>query len=119
MKSTTECPGGLAYKDIRNVAIFGNHSTTQVPYMEDATVKIGDATLPVKSFLTEAEEHEMINQVQTRGAAVIHAQQASSALSAANAIIKHLRDWIFPHDADEVFSMGILSDGNPYGIPGE
>ena len=76
----------------------------------------GDAKRVSQYFTTE-ETNQLIVTVQNRGAEVMKAQQASSALSAANAIGKHLKDWICPTDLQNVFSMGMLSDGNPYGVP--
>lgn len=53
-----------------------------------------------------------------RGSKVIEARGKSSALSAANAIANHLRDWLScPTGATEAVSMGVFSDGNPYGVP--
>ena len=65
---------------------------------------------------------EIVARVRTRGAAVLEARKLSSALSAANAIKNHLRDWHFGTTAnddvkDKYVSMGVLSTGNPYGIP--
>ena len=103
--------------DIEKVFIFGNHSTTQVPYIQSATVKVRNQLMPIASYFSSDETEDLISRVQNRGAAVIQAQQASSALSAAAAIASHLRDWISPITTDVTFSMGMLSDGNPYGIP--
>ena len=103
--------------DVSQIVIFGNHSTTQVPYIDAATVMVGGETKRVSQYFTQEETNQLIVSVQNRGAEVIKAQQASSALSAANAIGKHLKDWINPSDPHNVFSMGMLSDGNPYGIP--
>lgn len=102
--------------DVTNIVIFGNHSTTQVPYIDAAMVTVGGQMKKVSQYFTAAETASLILSVQNRGAEVIKAQQASSALSAANAVAKHLHDWIKPTDPLAVFSMGILSDGNPYGI---
>ena len=106
---------------VKNVAIFGNHSTTQVPYIGGATVELEDgAIVPVTSILNDKSwlYYELIPKIQTRGAAIIKAQRVSSAVSAACAISKHLRDWIGPvQESNEIFSMGILSTGNPYGVP--
>ena len=103
--------------DVNQIVIFGNHSTTQVPYIDAATIMVGGESKSVGQYFTPEETNQLIVSVQNRGAEVIKAQQASSALSAANAIGKHLKDWISPTDPHNVFSMGMLSDGNPYGIP--
>lgn len=107
----------ITAKNIKNVAIFGNHSTTQVPFLSASTVSIAGEIKNVSSFFDGKETLELIHRVQNRGGEVIKAQQASSALSAAIAIGKHLKDWITPEKNNDIFSMGILSDGNPYGIP--
>jgi malate dehydrogenase len=107
----------ITAKDIKLLAIFGNHSTTQVPLISAATVSTGGEEKKVSSFFDSKETLELIHRVQNRGGEVIKAQQASSALSAANAIGKHLKNWIVPETKDDIFSMGILSDGNTYGIP--
>ena len=116
--------------DVSGVSIWGNHSSTQVPFLDTATVCIGGATVSVTDILAKhplnAEhtgarkaEAELMKRVQKRGAEIINAQGASSGMSAANAIAKHLQDWLSPlPSADgEVFSMGIVSDGNAYGVP--
>lgn len=103
--------------DIKGVGIFGNHSTTQVPYIGAATVKIDDKQMLVTDFINDEQEiNDLITKVQNRGAAIIKSLQASSALSAAAAISKHLKDWLGPDIPNDLFSMGILSDGNSYGI---
>jgi len=111
--------------NVKGVAIWGNHSTTQVPYVDAATVVIDGNEQPATSFFVEepAALDALVSGVQNRGAEVMKAQQASSGMSAANAIAAHLRDWLKPIDASssssdlEIFSMGILSNGNPYGVP--
>merc|ERR1719198_883200 len=60
---------------------------------------------------------EIVARVKTRGAAVLEARKLSSALSAANSIKNHLVDWHFGTTKDKYISMGVLSTGNPYGIP--
>lgn len=112
---------GIGPLDVKNVCIFGNHSTTQVPYATAGEVRINGEWEPVLNYLSEAWILEnLVGKVQVRGGAILKAQQASSGMSAAIAISRHLKDWLGTNPsspADEVFSMGILSDGNPYGIP--
>lgn len=107
--------------DIKNVCIFGNHSTTQVPYATTAQVRIGGAWEPLLNYISQGWILEnLVGTIQVRGGAVLKAQQASSGMSAAIAISRHLKDWLGLNPAspaDEVFSMGMLSDGNPYGVP--
>jgi len=108
----------ISSSDVKGVAIFGNHSTTQVPYIASATVKIDGKQIPVTEFINDKNEvAELVSKVQNRGAAIIKSLQASSALSAAAAISKHLKDWLGPEIPSDTFSMGILSNGNNYGIP--
>lgn len=110
-------------QQVHDVVIWGNHSATQVPYIDCGRIAKADGTQLSASSLyasSPAELQDLIAAVQTRGAAIIKKQGASSGLSAANAIAAHLSDWLNPNvPRDKVFSMGILSDGNPYGIPGD
>ncbi len=119
--------------DIKGVAIWGNHSSTQVPYIDQAIVNFGsDSTsrtsVSVKDILFHhplnkekqgKAEDELTRCVQKRGADIINAQGASSGMSAADAIAKHLHDWLSPGESDneEFLSMSIISDGNTYGVP--
>jgi len=103
---------GSTVSDIRKVTIWGNHSTTQYPDLSQALVK-GQAALS----LVERPwyENEYIPRVAKRGAEIIDARGASSAASAANAALEHMRDWALGTAADDWTSMGIPSDGS-YGI---
>ena len=104
--------------DIKDVCIFGNHSATQVPSTEAGYVDFGIQKTPI-SCLCQAEWllNELTPKVQERGATVMNTQGASSAMSAASAITKHLKDLLGPEVPTALFSMGICSDGNQYGIP--
>ncbi len=101
---------GCSVAEVSGLAIWGNHSTTMYPDISHATVG-GRAALG----LVDAEwvENDFVPAVQKRGAAIIAARGASSAASAANAAIDHMRDWTLGTDA--VVSMGVYSDGS-YGI---
>jgi malate dehydrogenase len=103
---------GSTVADIRKVTIWGNHSTTQYPDLTQALVS-GKAALS----LVERPwyENEYIPRVAKRGAEIIDARGASSAASAANAALEHMRDWALGTPADDWTSMGIPSDGS-YGI---
>jgi malate dehydrogenase len=98
--------------DIRCMTIWGNHSATQYPDIQHASVK-GDAatSLVDESWLSG----EFIPLVQQRGAAIIEARGASSAASAASAAIDHMRDWALGTADDDWVSMAIPADGS-YGI---
>ena len=99
---------------VKKMTIWGNHSTTQYPDVFHAEVDgknaaelIGDRAWIEQTF---------IPTVQKRGAAVIEARGLSSAASAANAAIDHVRDWLAGTPQGDWVSMGVPSDGS-YGIP--
>ena len=98
--------------EIKQVTIWGNHSTTQYPDLSQTLVK-GKAAL--SSVDRAWYENEYIPRVAKRGAEIIDARGASSAASAANAALEHMRDWALGTAADDWTSMGIPSDGS-YGI---
>jgi len=98
--------------DVKNVCIWGNHSATQYPDLHAATV----AGAPALGLVDqEWYAKTYIPSVQQRGAAVIEARGSSSAASAANAAIAHVRDWALGTPAGDAVSMGVYSDGS-YGI---
>lgn len=101
-----------AVSDIRKVIIWGNHSTTQYPDLSQAVVggKAAFACVDRAWY-----ENDYIPRVAKRGAEIIEARGASSAASAANAALEHMRDWVLGTPADDWTSMGIPSDGS-YGI---
>lgn len=104
---------GAAVSDIKNVTIWGNHSSTQYPDLSQATVN----GKPALEQIDRAwYENDYIPTVAKRGAAIIEARGASSAASAASAAIDHMRDWALGTPEGEWTSMGIPSDGS-YGIP--
>ena len=97
--------------DVNGLIIWGNHSATQYPDIHHCTVAGENATeLVDQAWILD----EFIPTVQQRGAAIIKARGLSSAASAANAAIEHMRDWALGTDG-KVVSMGIHSDGS-YGI---
>jgi malate dehydrogenase len=99
---------------IRKVTIWGNHSATQYPdlFQAEAGADKVWALINDQAWL----ENTFIPTVQKRGAAIIEARGASSAASAANAAIDHVRGWVLGTPAGDWVSMGIPSDGS-YGIP--
>ena len=102
---------GNHVSDVKGLAIWGNHSATQYPDISHASV---DGTA-ADSLVDQAwVEETFIPTVQQRGAAIIKARGLSSAASAANAAIEHMRDWALGSDG-EVVSMAVYSDGS-YGI---
>ncbi len=103
---------GTHSTDVKNMIIWGNHSATQFPDLNHATVS-GAAAL---SKVDQAwYEDSFIPQVQQRGAAVIKARGLSSAASAANAAIDHMRSWALGTPEGEFTSMAVPSDGS-YGV---
>jgi malate dehydrogenase len=102
-----------AVRDVHNVIIWGNHSALQYPDLFHATA----GNKPVSSLVQQDWiENDFIPTVQKRGAAVIEARGLSSAASAANAAIDHMRDWALGTPKGTWVSMGVPSDGS-YGIP--
>lgn len=102
----------LPVTDICKMTIWGNHSSTQYPDLFHALAKGEVAAEKVeRSWL----EEEFIPTVQQRGAAIIAARGASSAASAANAAIDHMRNWALGTNENDWVSMGVYSDGS-YGI---
>ena len=101
---------GAAVKDITNMTIWGNHSATQYPDIFHAKVNGQNAAELIGD--QEWLESTFIPTVQKRGAAIIEARGASSAASAANAAIDHVRDWVLGTPAGNWVSMAIPSDGS-------
>eukprot|EP00752_Nemacystus_decipiens_P003813 g3508.t2 len=128
---------------VRGAYLWGNHSPTMWPDVSRAEVKAGGRWVPIEDEAvtkrggirdsvgaTAAEldaataawsewvRETLVPAVRERGTRVIEARGKSSALSAANAIANHLRDWLLrPSGASGGVSMGVFSDGNPYGVP--
>lgn len=110
LSSRTDTP----VSEIKRVTVWGNHSASQYPDLTHATVSgkpaldvVGDEAWVAETF---------IPTVAKRGAAIIEARGASSAASAANAAIDHVRDWVQGTPAGDWVSVGLPSDGS-YGIP--
>jgi malate dehydrogenase len=103
---------GNHVNDIQRMTIWGNHSATQYPDINHATV---DGTAATELVDQQWLADEFIPLVQQRGAAIIAARGASSAASAASAAIDHMRDWALGTAGDNWVSMAIPADGS-YGI---
>jgi len=97
--------------DIQDLVVWGNHSPTMFPDLFNAKVNGRRAVDLVDDMAWY--EHEYLPNVGKRGAAIIEARGASSAASAANAAIDHMRDWVL--GADGLRSMAVPSDGS-YGV---
>jgi len=103
---------GVGVSDIKNLTIWGNHSTTQYPDLSQ-TMAGGKSALDLVERTWY--ENEYIGRVAKRGAEIIDARGASSAASAANAALEHVRDWARGTQEGDWTSMGVPSDGS-YGI---
>ncbi|MFM7272946.1 MAG: malate dehydrogenase [Gammaproteobacteria bacterium] len=103
---------GSTVNAIRHMTIWGNHSSTQYPDLFNARV---NGTPAIELVDRGWYEQEFIPTVQQRGAAVIKARGASSAASAANAAVDHMRSWALGTPEGDWVSMGVYSDGS-YGI---
>jgi len=104
---------GVEVESVTNMTIWGNHSATQYPDVFNAKVNGRPAAEVVND--QQWVEGEFIPTVQKRGAAIIEARGASSAASAANAAIDHVRDWVLGTPPGDWVSMSVPSDGS-YGV---
>lgn len=104
---------GVDVADIEKLIVWGNHSPTMYPDYRFATA--GGASLQDRIDDPDWNANTFIPTVGKRGAAIIEARGLSSAASAANAAIDHIRDWMLGSDGSWV-TMGVPSDGS-YGIP--
>jgi len=103
---------GVATSQIKRMIVWGNHSSTQYPDIHHALVD-GHRAIDLVDRPWFADD--FIPTVQQRGAAIIKARGSSSAASAANAAIDHMRSWVFGTPDDDWVSMAVPSDGS-YGI---
>ena len=104
---------GARVKDVKKLAIWGNHSATLYPDFTNATVNGKAASEAIdRGWL----EKDFIPAVQQRGAAVIAARGASSAFSAAQALVDHVRSLVTATPPGDCFSAAVVSDGS-YGVP--
>ncbi len=105
---------GTTVNDITNMTIWGNHSVTQFPDLYHAKVNGKNAYDMVNDHAWYADAY--IPTVAKRGAAIIEARGASSAASAANAAVDHIRSWALGTPEGDWVSMAVPSDGS-YGVP--
>jgi len=111
---------GVTANEVKNVIIWGNHSSTQFPDAANAVANVNGSEQKVYDAVKDDNylKTEFISIVQQRGAAVIKARKLSSAMSAAKAACDHMRDW-WNGTADGVYaSMAVYSANNSYGIDG-
>ena len=113
-KGQLAAKAGVGVAEVTNMTVWGNHSATQYPDIFHARVGGRPAAEVVsdRGWLVD----EFIPTVQKRGAAIIDARGASSAASAANAAIDHMRDWVSGTPDGDWVSMAVPSDGS-YGVP--
>jgi malate dehydrogenase len=114
-KGQLAAKAGAHSSAVTNMTIWGNHSATQYPDVFHAKV---DGTPGFEAAGGDQAwlEGAFIPTVQQRGAAIIKARGLSSAASAANAAVDHVRDWVLGTPEGDWVSMGVVSDGS-YGIP--
>lgn len=111
---------GASLSEISKVAIWGNHSPTMFPDLTWATVKgifinnnLGQPAIDIVG--RDWYHKSFIPRVQKRGAQIIDARGLSSAASAGNAALSHMKSWFLGHNG--WISFGIWSNANPYNIP--
>jgi malate dehydrogenase len=112
-KSQLAQKAGVEVTSVSNVAIWGNHSSTQYPDFYNARIngKAAPEVIQNEAWL----KTQFIATVQQRGAAIIKARGASSAASAANAIVDTVRSIVTPTTAGDWHSVAVYSDGS-YGV---
>ncbi|KIH50942.1 lactate/malate dehydrogenase, alpha/beta protein [Ancylostoma duodenale] len=109
---------GVCIGDVKNVIIWGNHSSTQFPDVKHAVVTKGGNSVDAYTAVNDTAflQGPFISTIQKRGAVIIQKRKLSSAMSAAKAACDHIHDWHFGTKPGEWVSMAVPSDGS-YGIP--
>jgi malate dehydrogenase len=105
---------GVANEDVTQMTIWGNHSNTQYPDFTNAKIK----GRPAAEVITDRQwlESAFVSMIQQRGAAVIKARGSSSAMSAANAALDHVKSLLTPTPPGDWVSAAVISKGE-YGVP--
>lgn len=105
---------GVSNSDVTQMTIWGNHSNTQFPDFSNAKIN----GKPAEQIITDRKwlEETFVSTIQTRGAAVIKARGMSSAMSAANGALDHVKSMIKGTPANDWVSMAVVSQGE-YGVP--
>merc|ERR1711939_872401 len=105
---------GAQSEQVENIILWGNHSQVMYPDVNHATVNGKPLREVVKddNFLNG----EFLKLIQGRGSAIIKACGKSSASSAASAACDHMHDWWNGTRDGQIVSMGVISDGNSYGL---
>ena len=106
---------GCSVGSVKKMAIWGNHDPTMVPDYLNCTVD----GKPVTEIIDDLDwlRHGFVEAVRNRGKLVIDRRGKSSAISAAVAVVSGLRSLVNVTPYDNCFTAGVISDGNPYGIP--
>jgi malate/lactate dehydrogenase len=99
---------------VTRMTIWGNHSSTQVPDFVNARIEGKPVTEKIKD--RHWLEEDFFAGIQNRGSEVIKARGKSSAASAAHAVIKTMRSLLSSTPHEQLYSVGLCSDDNPYGI---
>jgi len=109
---------GVTVSNVSNMTIWGNHSVTQFPDIHHAVVQVDGKGQNAYDLVNDQTWYAdtYIPRVAKRGAAIIEARGASSAASAANAAVDHIRSWSLGTAEGDWVSMAIVSDGS-YGVP--
>ncbi|CAD6997057.1 malate dehydrogenase, cytoplasmic [Ceratitis capitata] len=109
---------GVPISAVKNVVIWGNHSSTQFPDPSNGVAEVNGTSKRVWDAVNDAAflQGNFVETVQKRGAAVIAARKMSSAMSAAKAACDHMHDWWHGTAPGQFVSMGVISDGS-YGAP--
>jgi malate dehydrogenase len=113
-KAQLAAKAGASVNEVTHMTIWGNHSATQYPDLFNALVRGQKAAELIDD--QDWLESTFLPTVQQRGAAIIEARGASSAASAANATVEHMRDWVLGTPEGDWVSMSVPSDGS-YGVP--
>nr|AIT70166.1 malate dehydrogenase [Dictyopteris undulata] len=118
--------------DVRGLCIWGNHSDSQVPDASSVEFCLNGNWVPAQTILGDSPWLKLQDAnavagagggdylseaVRNRGAVILAARKLSSAMSAANATAAHLGDWLCSPPTGKTVSMGVFSDGNPFGVP--
>lgn len=112
-RSLLAAKAGARVGDVKKLVIWGNHSSTLFPDFTNARIGARGASAAIDRAWLESD---FTKDVQNRGAAVIAARGASSAFSAAQGIVDHVRSLVTPTPPDDWFSAAVVSDGS-YGVP--
>ena len=104
---------GANVENIKNIAIWGNHSSTMYADVNHGTINGSKIREVVKD--SHWLNTDFLTTVQQRGAAIIKARKQSSVLSAASSTVDHIKDWLFG-TGENIVSMGVFSDGS-YDVP--